>query len=108
MVIITKIDLEILKNLDFNKGDLSMIIAMFSWAIYSALLKKDHEISQLALLQMVIFCGLFFLIPICIIEFVGNKITLGKPFYLTLTYVIFFQVYCILFLDQRYFNNWSK
>ena len=92
VVIITKIDLEILKNLDFNKGDLSMIIAMFSWAIYSALLKKkDHEISQLALLQMVIFCGLFFLIPICIIEFVlGNKITLGKPFYLTLTYVIFF------------------
>ena len=40
VVIITKIDLEILKNLDFNKGDLSMIIAMFSWAIYSALLKK--------------------------------------------------------------------
>ena len=92
VAIITKIDLEILKNLDFNKGDLSMIIAMFSWAIYSALLKKkEHEISQLALLQMVIFCGLFFLIPICIIELVlGNKITLGKPFYLTLTYVIFF------------------
>ena len=92
VAIITKIYLDILKNLYFNKGDLSMIIAMFSWAIYSSLLKKKkHEISQLALLQMVIFCGLFFLIPICIIELVlGNKITLGKPFYLTLTYVIFF------------------
>ena len=61
VVIITKIDLEILKNLDFNKGDLSMIIAMFSWAIYSALLKKDHEISQLALLQNGNFLWIIFL-----------------------------------------------
>ena len=38
--IITKADLEVIKNLDFNKGDLSMTIAMFSWATYSALLKK--------------------------------------------------------------------
>ena len=38
--IITKADLELIKNLDFNKGDLSMTIAMFSWATYSALLKK--------------------------------------------------------------------
>ena len=42
VAIITKIDLDILKNLDFNKGDLSMIIAMFSWAIYSSLLKKKN------------------------------------------------------------------
>ena len=38
--IITKSDIEILKNLDFNRGDLTMLIAMFSWSIYSALLKK--------------------------------------------------------------------
>ena len=38
--IITKADLEIIKNLDFNKGDLSMVVAMFSWAVYSALLKS--------------------------------------------------------------------
>ena len=38
--IVTKADLELIKNLDFNKGDLSMTIAMFSWATYSALLKK--------------------------------------------------------------------
>ena len=39
-LIITKADLEILKNLNFNRGDLTMLIAMFSWSIYSALLKK--------------------------------------------------------------------
>ena len=40
--IITKADIEIIKNLNFNKGDLTMVIAMFSWAIYSALLKKKN------------------------------------------------------------------
>ena len=38
--IISKADINLLKNLKFNKGDLTMIVAMFSWAIYSALLKK--------------------------------------------------------------------
>ena len=38
--IITKADIELIKNLDFNKGDLTMVIVMFSWAHYSALLKK--------------------------------------------------------------------
>ena len=42
LFIITKADLNLIKNLEFNKGDLTMIIAMFSWAIYSALLKKKN------------------------------------------------------------------
>jgi len=90
--IITKADLELIKNLDFNKGDLSMVAAMFAWAVYSALLKKKtYEISQITLLQVVIICGLVFLIPIYFIEMIsGNIIKLGKPFYLTLTYVVLF------------------
>ena len=90
--IITKADLEIIKNLDFNKGDLSMVVAMFSWAVYSALLKsKKYEISQFALLQVVIITGLIFLTPIYLIEmYLGNVIVLGIPFVLTLTYVVFF------------------
>ena len=90
--IITKEDLNLIKNLDFNKGDLSMVIAMFSWAIYSALLKsKKYEISQVSLLEVVIICGLFFLIPIYFIEMnMGNLIILGKPFYLILAYVVIF------------------
>jgi len=90
--IITKIDLNLVKNLDFNKGDLSMVVAMFSWAIYSALLKsKKYEISQVSLLEVVIICGLIFLIPIYFIEMnMGNPIILGKPFYLILGYVVIF------------------
>jgi len=90
--IITKADLNLIKNLDFNKGDLSMVVAMFSWAIYSALLKsKKYEISQVSLLEVVIICGLTFLIPIYFIEMsMGNQIILGKSFYLILGYVVIF------------------
>ena len=40
--IISKANIDILKNLEFNRGDLTMIVAMLSWAIYSALLKKKN------------------------------------------------------------------
>ncbi len=90
--IITKADIELIKSLDFNKGDLSMVVAMFAWATYSALLrKKTYEISQIALLEIIIICGLVFLIPIYFIEMSsGNLIILGKPFILTLIYVVLF------------------
>ena len=90
--IITKADMELVKSLKFNKGDLSMVVAMFSWATYSALLrKKTYEVSQIALLEIIIICGLVFLIPIYFIEMsFGYFITLGKPFILTLTYVVLF------------------
>ena len=90
--IITKADLEIIRNLNFNKGDLSMVVAMFSWGVYSALLKsKKYEISQFSLLQVVIITGLISLTPIYLIEmYLGNVIVIGIPFILTLTYVVFF------------------
>ena len=92
MVIITKFDIKIFFNLQFNKGDISMVIAMLSWAIYSSLLKKKkYELSQLSLLQIIIFTGLIFLTPIYILELnYGYKIILGTPFILTLIYVVIF------------------
>ena len=92
IMIITKADIQILKNLDFNKGDITMVVAMFSWALYSALLKRQkYEISQISLLQVVITFGLLFLIPIYFIEYqIGSRIILEKPFILILSYVVLF------------------
>ena len=92
VMIITKADIEILKNLDFNKGDITMVVAMFSWALYSTLLKRQkYEISQISLLQVVITFGLLFLIPVYFIEYqVGSRIILEKPFILILSYVVLF------------------
>ena len=90
MFIITKSDIDLIKNLDFNKGDLIMASGMFAWALYSALLKKKtYEISQITLLEVVIITGLLFLIPIYILEiYLGNPLIVHKPFILTLTYVV--------------------
>ena len=92
IAIITKSDIKIFLNLQFNKGDISMVIAMLSWAIYSSLLKKKkYELSQLSLLQIIIFTGLIFLTPIYILELnYGYKIIMETPFILTLIYVVIF------------------
>jgi len=90
IIIITKADFEILKNLNFNKGDITMVIAMLSWALYSTLLKRQkYELSQLSLLQVVMTFGLIFLIPVYFIEYqVGFRIKLDTPFILILSYVV--------------------
>jgi len=92
IVIITQMNGENIKKLSFNKGDLSIIVAMLSWALYSALLKKKKlELSQLSLLQVIISSGLIFLLPIYIIEMnQGRFVTLELPFILTLIYVVLF------------------
>ena len=92
VVIVTKADLSKLFNLNFNKGDLWMVVAMFSWAMYSALLrKKKFELSQIALLQTIISAGLILLLPAYLIEMtLGYRVNIHLPFILTLSYVVLF------------------
>ena len=91
-VIVTKADFNILVNLDFNKGDLWMVIAMFSWAMYSALLrKKKFNLSQTSLLEVIISAGLILLLPAYLIEkSLGFELNVNLPFVLTLSYVVLF------------------
>ena len=92
VVIVTKADIGKLLNLNFNKGDLWMVVAMFSWAMYSALLrKKKFELSQISLLQMIISTGLILLLPAYLIEMaLGHRLNVHLPFILTLSYVVIF------------------
>jgi len=91
-IIVTKADLDILINLNFNKGDLWMVVAMFSWAIYSALLrKKKFDLSQVSLLEVIISAGLILLLPAYLIEkALGFELNVNLPFILTLSYVVLF------------------
>ena len=91
-IIVTKADLDNLIHLNFNKGDLWMVVAMFSWAIYSALLrKKKFQLSQLSLLQVIISAGLILLLPAHLIEVaLGYRFNINLPSIITLTYVVFF------------------
>ncbi len=92
VVIVTNADVNKLLNLNFNKGDLWMVVAMLSWAMYSALLrKKKFKLSQISLLQTIISAGLILLLPAYLIEMaLGYRANIHLPFILTLTYVVLF------------------
>ena len=91
-IIVTRADPGKLFNLNFNKGDLWMVVAMLSWAMYSALLrKKKFELSQISFLQTIISAGLILLLPAYLIEMsLGYKLNIHLPFILTLSYVVLF------------------
>ena len=92
VVIVTKADLGKLFSLNFNKGDLWMVVAMFSWAMYSALLKKKKfDLTHISFLQTIITAGLILLLPAYLIEIaLGYKLNVNLPFVLTLSYVVLF------------------
>ena len=92
LTIITKLDLNILLSLDFNKGDIFMIIAIISWGIYSAFLKKrNFEISLLALIQITCTFGLIMLAPAFLIELSqGNSVEINLNLFYILLYVAIF------------------
>jgi drug/metabolite transporter (DMT)-like permease len=69
-----------------------MVVAMFSWAMYSALLrKKKFDLSQTSLLEVIITAGLILLFPAYLIEmYLGFKLNINVTFILTLSYVVLF------------------
>lgn len=68
-----------LLNLYFTPGDLWMFIAVFSWAMYSVLLKKiNSNLNQLATLEIMIIIGLILLSPFYILESLKNNFFLIK------------------------------
>ena len=92
IVIVTKADLVVLRNLSFNKGDIWMVVAMLSWAMYSALLrKKKFNLSNITFLQTIITAGIIFLLPAYILEMkLGYIVKPNLSFFLTLGYVVIF------------------
>ena len=74
LVIITKLDLDILLTLNFNQGDIYMVLAITAWGIYSAFLKKrTFDVSLLALIQVICSFGLIFLAPGFLFELIQDK-----------------------------------
>ena len=62
--ILTKLNLDILISLDFNKGDLIMIAGVLTWGIYSSLLKKKtFTLPLLTLVHIICTFGLICVTP---------------------------------------------
>jgi len=92
LAIITRLDLDILLTLNFNKGDIYMLIAIISWGIYSAFLKKKTiNISLLSLVQVVCAFGLIILFPAFLFELAqGKTIEVNSNLFYILLYIAIF------------------
>ena len=86
--IITKLDLNVILSLNFNKGDLIMIGGVITWGLYSAFLKKKKfTLPLLTLVQVLCTLGLIFIFPQFFYEFSrGQFIT----FDINLFYILIF------------------
>jgi drug/metabolite transporter (DMT)-like permease len=92
ITIITKLDFTKLVNLNLNKGDLLLLVAMLSWAIYSTMLRTHKiELKYLSFISVIIFIGLIFLFPQFLFEFYNHQlIRLNVPVLLIAGYVVLF------------------
>ena len=86
--IITKLDLDLILSLNFNKGDLIMIGGVISWGLYSSFLKKKKfTLPLLTLVHVLCTFGLIFIFPQFFYEFSqGQRI----DFNIDLIYIIIF------------------
>ena len=86
--IITKLNLDILLSLNFNKGDLIMIGGVISWGLYSSFLKKKKfTLPLLTLVHILCTIGLIFIFPQFIYEFSQGKMI---NFNIDLFYILIF------------------
>ncbi|MES9964922.1 MAG: DMT family transporter [Candidatus Sedimenticola sp. 20ELBAFRAG] len=64
LVIITQGDIGVLLGLEMNPGDLLMLLAIFSFALYSVLIKPlPAELNRLGLLWVLVFLGVLGILP---------------------------------------------
>jgi len=88
IVIITKLKLDILLSLNFNKGDLIMIGGVLTWGIYSTLLKrKKFTLPLLTLVHVICTMGLISVFPQFLYEYSNGQVI---KFDINLVYTLIF------------------
>ena len=96
-------DIQNIIELNFNKGDLLMIVCVISWALYSTLLKKHKfKFSQFTLIQLMVSAGVLFLIPQFFYEQSNNlEVNFNKAFFAILIYVVLFPAIAAYYCWQK-------
>jgi drug/metabolite transporter (DMT)-like permease len=90
-------------SLNFNKGDVWMLVCVITWSLYSTLLKKNKfKFSQFTLIQLMVSAGLLFLIPQIFYEkYIGLELNFNKAFFLILFYVVVFPAIAAYYCWQK-------
>ena len=101
--IISNGDIQKIISLNFNKGDLWMLVCVMTWSLYSTLLKKHNfKFSQFALIQLMVTVGIIFLIPQFFYEkSIGLEVNFNKAFFLILFYVVVFPAIAAYYCWQK-------
>ena len=101
--IISNGDVQKIVSLNFNKGDVWMLVCVITWALYSTLLKKNKfSFSQFTLIQLMVTAGLIFLIPQLFYEkSIGLEINFNKAFFIILFYVVAFPAIAAYYCWQK-------
>jgi drug/metabolite transporter (DMT)-like permease len=92
ITIVTRLDFTKIINFDLNKGDLWLLVAMLSWAIYSTMLRTHKtELKYLSFMSVIISIGLIFLFPQFLFEYYNHQvIRFNIPVFLIIIYVVLF------------------
>jgi drug/metabolite transporter (DMT)-like permease len=101
--IIAKGDVETLRSLSFNRGDLVVLVAAFVWAAYSVNLKKfPKELNPIAYLTAISMIGVLILLPFYLHEtFGGRPVHFNTPTIASVLYVgLFASVIAFLFWNK--------
>lgn len=95
--------LERLLNLDFNRGDLIMLVAVFSWAIYSVIIPKiSHHFSPFSLFGYCLATAFLISVPAAIVELQFKTIqTFGFKELLAVLYLGIFPSLCSFIFWNR-------
>ena len=100
--IITKLDLNILLSLNFNKGDIIMIGGVITWGLYSSFLKKKKfTLPLLTLVHILCTFGLLFILPQFLFELSKGQVI---KFDINLGYIL---VYLALFPSIGSYYCWA-
>ncbi len=91
LVIIAHGDLAALAGLTLNPGDVWFLVAMVSYALYAALLRRRPAIHFLSFLAFTIIAGAIMLLPVTAWEFLaGRRIDPTPAAFAVLAYVVVF------------------
>lgn len=92
VILITRGDIAVVRALDFNRGDLWMLVAMPNWALYCVLLRRmPRTVKPMVVLTVTIGMGVAFLTPVFIFELIrGADVQFNVKTFFCVVYVALF------------------
>lgn len=92
VALITRGDVSVIRTMDFNRGDIYMLIAIPNWALYSVLLRRrPYNVEPTVLLTVAIAAGVLFMTPLMVIELLrGSSFRVNVETTLSVAYLAVF------------------